>query len=166
MESGEVWTDIKGYEGKYQVSSKGRVWHVLKQRYIKGRVDKDGYKIVILYAKNGKRKFEKVHRLVAINFIGEPPKGKTQVNHKDENKQNNCVENLEWCNNKYNCNYGNRNKKISTPVYCVELDRIFYGSRQAERELGIDHSSIIKCCKGKIETCGGYHWKYTDTSSD
>lgn len=164
MESREVWIDVKGYEGKYQVSNKGRVWSVINQQYMRPRLDKDGYCIVCLSAKNGKRKYEKVHRLVALNFIGNPPSGKTQVNHRDENKQNNNVDNLEWCDSKYNNNYGTRNLKISTPVYCIELDKIFDGAVDVERKLGLDHSSILKCCNGKRNVCGGYHWRYADVS--
>ena len=164
MDNREVWKDIKGYEGKYQISNTGRVWSVGRQSYLKGGYDKDGYHIVALYAKNGKCKYEKVHRLVAINFIGEPPSGKTHVNHKDENPANNNVDNLEWCDAKYNNNYGAHNEKLSRPVRCVELDKIFYGAREAERQLGVDHSMIIKCCKGKRSSYKGYHWEYVNVS--
>ena len=159
----EIWKDCKGYEGLYQVSNLGRVWNVKLQKYLKGSYNKDGYHQVYLTAKNGKRKTESVHRLVALAFLSNP-NNLPQVNHKDENKGNNCVDNLEWCNAKYNANHGTRNKRISKansiPVYCFELDKIFYGTREAERELGINHSSISKACKGKQKTTGGYHWEY------
>lgn len=163
MENHEVWRDIKGYEGRYQISNKGRIWSCIKQGYLKSRLDRSGYCTVCLYAKNGKRKFEKIHRLVAINFISEPPKDRTQVNHIDENKQNNCVDNLEWCDAGYNTNYGTRNAKVSAPVYCVELDKTFPSIREAGRQTNTDSSAIAKCCKGKYETTGGYHWRYVNS---
>ena len=109
----EIWKDIKGYEGLYQVSNMGRIKSL--KRKVK---NKNGYRIAnekiikpVLtdtckyYAvglhKNKKRKTLLVHRLVAINFIPNP-NNYTEVNHKDENKQNNNVNNLEWCNHKYN----------------------------------------------------------------
>ena len=156
MENKEIWKDCKGYEGLYQVSNLGRVWSVKTQSYIYGGWDKDGYIRVHLTAKNGKTKIEKVHRLVALVFL-DNPNNYPVVNHKDENKQNNSVENLEWCNTAYN-NIYSRGKA----VICVELNRIFDCSQTAGKELGIDASGIRKCCKGKKLTCGGYHWKYYD----
>ena len=100
----EIWKDCKGYEGKYQVSNLGRVWSIGSQKYLKGSTDKDGYMCVYLTAKNGKTKIEKIHRLVALVFL-DNPNNYPQVNHKDENKQNNCVDNLEWCDTKYNTTY-------------------------------------------------------------
>ena len=163
MEIKEIWKDCKGYEGLYQVSNLGRVWNIKLQRYLKGSYDKDGYIKVYLTAKNGKCKTERVHRLVALAFLSNP-KGLPQVNHIDENKENNCVDNLEWTSIKDNANHGTRNKRISkansVPVYCFELDKTFYGAREAERELGINHSSISKACRGKQKTAGGYLWEY------
>lgn len=100
----EIWKDCKGYEGKYQVSNLGRVWSIGSQKYLKGSYDKDGYIQVYLTAKNGKTKIEKIHRLVALAFL-DNPNNYPQVNHKDKNKQNNCVDNLEWCDIKYNNTY-------------------------------------------------------------
>ena len=154
----EIWKDCKGYPG-YQISNLGRVWSVKRQRYLKGCYDKYGYIKVCLTAKNGKTKTERIHRLVALAFL-DNPNNYPQVNHKDENKQNNCVDNLEWCDAKYNNNYGTRTKRISKPVYCVELDRVFDGASQAARELNIDNSDIGKCCKGKLKRAGGYIWEY------
>lgn len=159
----EIWKDCKGYEGKYQVSNLGRVWSIGSQKYLKGSYDKDGYRQAYLTAKNGKSKKEFIHRLVALAFIPNP-NNLPQVNHIDENKQNNCVDNLEWVSIKDNANHGTRNKRVSKansiPVYCVELDKTFYGAREAERELGINHSSISKACRGIQKTTGGYHWCY------
>lgn len=150
----EIWKDCKGYEGKYQVSTLGRVWSVKGQKYLNGTFDKDGYIRVHLTAKNGKRKDEFVHRLVALVFI-ENPNNYPQVNHKDENKKNNKVDNLEWCNSRYNNIYSK-----GKAVRCIELDKVFDCSQTAMRELRIDGSDIRKCCKGQKKTAGGYHWEY------
>ena len=112
----EEWKDIKGYEGLYQISNLGRIKSLnynrtKKEKILSNSTNRKGYLFVILY-KNGKKKSFKVHRLVAIHFI-ENPNNYFQVNHKDENKSNNRVDNLEWCTQEYNLNYGTRNKRIS-----------------------------------------------------
>lgn len=89
----EIFKDIKGYVG-YQISNEGRVWSIKSQRYLKQNTN-GGYKRVCLMAPNGKKKFEYVHRLVALHFI-DNPEGKTQVDHIDRNRENNTVENLRW----------------------------------------------------------------------
>ena len=150
----EIWKDCKGYEGSYQVSNLGRIWSIKGQRYLKGCEDKDGYLRVNLTAKNGKVKTERIHRLVAIAFIPNPL-GLPVVNHKDENKQNNAVDNLEWCSVRYNNIYSK-----GKPIICVELNRVFDCSQSAMRELGICGRSIRQCCKGQGKTAGGYHWRY------
>ena len=132
----EIWKDIEGYEGLYQVSNLGRVKSIERadtynlnemsikrpraEKYLKFQ-DNHGYKRVSL-CKNSKGKWHMVHRLVAETFI-QNPYNLPQVNHKDENKTNNFVwvnedgsvdvekSNLEWCDSIYNMNYGNRNKK-------------------------------------------------------
>jgi hypothetical protein len=119
LENKEIWKDCKGYEGKYQVSSMGRVWSIKRQSVLKGSADKDGYIRVQLTAKNGKTKTEKVHRLVAIAFLDNPD-NLPQVNHKDENKQNNCITNLEWCDCSYNIIYSK-----GKAVVCLELDKVY-----------------------------------------
>lgn len=112
----EIFKPIKDYEDFYEISNKGRI---LSKRFNKRKLlnpsdDKDGYKYIILYDKNHKSKPFKIHRLVALHFLeNDDPKNKTVVNHKNEIKNDNRVENLEWCTIKYNINYGNRNKKDS-----------------------------------------------------
>lgn len=95
MPSMEKFKDVKGYEGLYQVTSWGRVYSVNKQKFVNPQLTVKGYARVDLYNENGKRKHCKVHRLVAKAFIRNPY-GKDQVNHKDGNKLNNSVTNLEW----------------------------------------------------------------------
>lgn len=163
----EIWKDIKGYEGLYQVSNYGRIINYKSKRILKGRVS-FGYLRITLY-KYGKAKTFMVHRLVAEAFISNPNK-LPQINHKDENKMNNNVNNLEWCNSQYNINYGKRNEivskkltnhpKKSKKIRCVETGIVYSSSREIERELGYFHSNILACCNGKRKTRGGYHWEY------
>ena len=156
LDNKEIWRDCKGYEGLYQVSNMCRVWSVRKQKYMNGTPDKDGYLRVHLTAKNGKVKMEKIHRLVALVFV-ENPSNYPVVNHKDENKQNNNVNNLEWCSTIYNNIYSK-----GKAVYCIELDLTFDCSQTAMKELHIDGSDIRKVCKGQKKTAGGYTWRYVN----
>ena len=119
----EIWKDIKGYEGYYQISSFGRVRGLdryvkqgdrtimLKSKILKPRYDSGKYLRVIL-TKNAIAKGFSIHRLVAQHFIPNPD-NLPEVNHKDENKENNNVDNLEWCTSKYNTNYGTRTERAS-----------------------------------------------------
>ena len=120
MTKSEIWKDVAGYEGLYKVSNKGNVysvarkdsrWHRRGGQRLKPVYDRGGYLIVSLY-KNGKSKTKKVHRLVAEAFIPNP-NGLPQVNHRDKNKVNNNVENLKWCDARYNSNHGTRNEKVT-----------------------------------------------------
>lgn len=170
----EEWRDIAGYDGKYQVSNLGRVKSTNyrcagKEQTLK-LLYRNGYLRVALY-KNGKNNRLTVHRLVAEAFIPNQ-NNLPQVNHKDENKLNNRVDNLEWCTAKYNNNYGTRtervsvklinNKKRSKPVLCVETGVIYPSFAEAFRKTGVYLANIHKCCQGKLKTTGGYHWRYAN----
>ena len=114
--SNEVWKDIDGYDGKYQVSNLGQIRSThsgKKDRIIilKPMVQKNGYLYVALW-KNNKKKNKLIHRLVALAFV-DNPHNYPEVNHKDENKENNISGNLEWCEHIYNMNYGEVKEKIS-----------------------------------------------------
>lgn len=154
--------DILNYEGLYAITSCGKVWSYRSQKFLKPRKNNEGYLHVDLY-KDGKRKSYLIHRLVAEVYIPNP-ENKTDVNHKNEIPTDNYVNNLEWTTHKENMNYGNRNAKIaaklSKPIYCVELNKVFPSTAEAGRQLGISNSHISKCCRGILKTCGGYHWNY------
>lgn len=169
----EVWKDIFGYEGLYKVSNLGNVKSLgndkkRKEKILKSYRNKcDGYLFVVL-CKEGKRKNIYIHRLVVQAFLTNPDK-LPQVNHKDENKLNNNVSNLEFCTSKYNNNYGTHNErsaktkkngKLSKKVKCIDTNVVYPSIREIERQLGFDRSDISRCCKGKLNTCGGFHWEY------
>lgn len=103
--------DIPNYEGLYAITEDGNVWSYRNNRFIKSFLRKNGYMQVLL-VKDGTKKSWKVHRLVALTYIPNP-NNYPEVNHKDENRINNCVDNLEWCPHDYNCNYGERLNRIS-----------------------------------------------------
>jgi hypothetical protein len=103
--------DIKGYEGKYAITSCGKVWSYKTKKFLSTHKNSKGYKRVYLCKGNG-GKLLAIHRLVAMSYIPNPD-NLPQINHKDENKENNAVNNLEWCTNKYNSNYGTRNERMA-----------------------------------------------------
>ena len=155
--------DITGYEELYAITEDGKVWSYRKNIFLKPFLAR-GYFKVRLYKDESNKQFL-IHRLVAEAFLPNP-QNLPQINHKDENKLNNCVDNLEWCDAKYNINYGKHNEKVSKShckkVYCVELDKVFDSANQAAMQLNLFDSNIAKCCNGKYKTTGGYHWKYAD----
>lgn len=170
----EEWKDIRGYEGSYQVSNLGRVRSLsrkTKAGFRKGMIlvlmiDKFGYSLV-----NLSRKSYKVHRLVAETFI-DNPQGLKCVNHKDENKTNNCVDNLEWCSYEYNNNYGSRNMRISQnssrKKRIVQFDlngnaiREWESILSASKFYGVGRTCICACCNGRQKTSAGYIWGYAN----
>lgn len=172
----EIYRDIEGYEGLYQISDQGNVKSLKfgKERTLKQGKNVYGYSFVVL-CKNGNKKLYLVHRLVAQAFIPNPT-NLPQVNHKDEDKTNNTVDNLEYCDCKYNINYGKHNEKMakshinhpsySIPVLCIETDIVYPSIKEAQRQLGIYATHINACCLGKRKTCGGYHWQYVEKKKE
>lgn len=185
----EIWKPIPNYE-EYEISNLGRVKRLAynkpvcgggmqhcDERILSPQMRKFGYQAVTL-SKNSKVKSFLIHRLVATAFIPNP-NNLPQVNHKDEDPSNNCVNNLEWCDQKYNSNYGTSKERISLklkngvlskPVLQYTTDAQFakeYPSAiEASRELRLSVSGIVSCCNGrpKYTTCGGYIWKYANSS--
>lgn len=167
----EIWNEIPEFEGKYQASNFGRIKSLNylrtgKEQILKLLNDKDGYLLVNL-SKNGKVKTYKVHRLVWCSFNGKIPEGK-QINHKDEDKTNNTLDNLELVTCKENINYGAHNERMakakSKPVFQYDLEgnliNKWCSTREVERELGFSQGNISKCCLDIYKQAYGYVWKY------
>ena len=174
--SKETWKEIKGYEGLYQVSNLGRIKslpkHIGNRYFSKEKIMKpqliNGNRLQVRLSREGTVKNFRVHRLVAENFI-KNPYNLPQVNHIDENPQNNNVNNLEWCDAKYNSNYGTRIKRISEKhkKRIISLDNSgkieYYDSTtEAQQKNNVSRSSIIKCCKQKQKTSLGLRWFYLE----
>ena len=176
----EIWKDIEGYEGKYEISNFGRIKSYAQKKNGKiteGYTDKKGYKTIFLYDKPQHGKWHKIHRLVASAFIDNPD-NLLQVNHKDENKENNRVDNLEWCTNDYNNHYGTRSKRASeSNTCCVTTSKkvhsidengnveYFDSIGEAERQTGIYHANICRTLVGKTKHAGNRKWYYTNCKS-
>jgi hypothetical protein len=177
----EIWKDIAGYEGIYQVSNCGNVrslnWGnrgIVKNLWLKPH--RNGYSQVEFH-KNGERKMFTVHRLVALSFVEGYEDGLV-VNHKDEDKQNNCLENLEWCTTSENVLYSlpHRKKVLSRnvqkfrprtdmlPVEQISVDGNAVGQWRStieiKEKLGYNDWSIKQCCRGNRKTAYGYRWRY------
>ena len=123
--------DIPGYEGLYAITSCGKIWSYRRNQFVKTHKNNWGYFDVHLY-KNGNHKVFKVHRLVAQAFIPNP-NNLPEVNHKDENKSHNYLNNLEWCTSKYNQNYGTRNERISKKCKCIETNKIYNSTHKVRK---------------------------------
>ena len=162
----EVWKDIPHYEGLYQVSSLGRVWSIRSQKYLKP-LETNGYLRVALYGRNGKAKKELIHRLVGMAFIPNP-ENKPQINHLNEIKYDNRVENLEWSTSKENINYGNRTKQAAISRYKEVQQYDMNGTllnsysslTDASKKTGFPKSGISSCANGNRKHFHNYIWKY------
>ena len=184
----EIWKDVCGYEGIYQISNFGNVrklkyyagnqfvGHQYKDTIInmKSYIDDKGYpRIALRYC--GKTKQCRIHRLVAQAFLPNP-NNLPEVNHKDENKLNNHVDNLEWCTHIYNTLYGTRVERIvqtnlmrhrrMKSVLQYDLDGTFIREWEsiscAGRVLGLSAGNISSCCSGVYKTSGGFIWRYKE----
>ena len=166
----EIWRDIPGYNGRYQVSNLGNVRtkdynHTGVTKLMQFSENGRGYLQVCL-TKNNKRRSVRIHRLVAECFIDNPD-NLPAVNHIDENKHNNNVNNLEWCDNDYNSHYGTAIKRRSKAVQQILNNRVinqFDSISDAARKTGIDRGHIGDCCRQKAHynTAGGYKWQYVN----
>lgn len=179
----EIWKDIEGYEGLYQVSNLGRVRSL--DRMTAPRKDngasypilgtilrtnqrKDGYMSVTFW-KDSKAHSQLIHKLVANAFIPNPD-NLPVVNHKDEDKTNNRVDNLEWCSQQYNLNYKDinyrskekRRKKVVQMTLDGKVVATFNGAREASRITGFSQGNISSVCRGEKPQMYGFLWKYEE----
>lgn len=165
--------DIKGYEGEYAITSCGRIWSYKTNRFRKTKIQRDGYELIEL-SHLGVPKTYQVHRLVAEAYIPNPD-NLPQVNHKDEVKTNNYVNNLEWCDQSYNQKYSYERRKGGDSmetclnaakqhnckkVRCIETGIIYESGAEAARAMGLDASHISKVCRGKLKTHKGFHFEF------
>lgn len=170
----EVWKEIPGFEGKYMASNYGRIKSIIhKEHILKQLKTKDGYMSLKLVRKDFSVKRFGVHRLVAMAFL-DNPNNFPMVNHKDEDKTNNCVSNLEWCDAKYNINYGTGIKRRAIQVQrkvemldknTNEVIRMFDSVGEASDFVGVTIACISNTCSnydGHHKTCRGYKWRYAD----
>ena len=156
MEEQVIWRSVEGYEGLYEVSNTGFVRSVRRAttrgRILKGVPDKNGYLHVSLSAGNVRRRFS-IHRLVAKAFVPGQTELKNTVNHKNEVKNDNRAENLEWCTSGYNTRYmggiERRAKKRRIPViaYSENEIKVFDSIVKAAKELGVSHGDISGCLR-------------------
>lgn len=181
-----IWKDIQGYEGLYQVSNTGDIRGLDRKRFngysyydykgkkLKGRKTRKGYLTVVLYIQNNTRTFP-IHRLVAQAFIPNP-NNLPQVNHKDGNKQNNCVDNLEWITNKDNqlhawklglqkTRLGKDNPASKVVVQIDDIGNtinVFESISSANKFFNRKYSHINECCYGRRKKCFGYKWRFLE----
>ena len=177
----EVWQDIKGFEGYYQVSNMGRAkslertvengrgyYKTVPEKILKVYDNGRGYLFVQL-CKDGKVKNCFVHRLVADAFC-ENPSGYKEINHINEDKSDNRAENLEWCDRAYNIKYGTRNQRMAEKrgKAVISINKIsglileFPSISEASKQTGISLGGICECCTGKRKSVKGYVWFYAE----
>ena len=163
------WRKIEGFP-KYSVSDEGMVRNDETGKILKPDICNGGYLRVTL-CKDGKTTRKMLHRLVAEMFI--PNKdNKTQVNHIDGNKQNNALFNLEWVTRSENEQHKYRVLKVDQTkynhhkrkVFCVDTGVVYDGVKEAARAIGVHHSSMTSCLRGRTYTCAGYRWKYAEAN--
>lgn len=175
IEEAEIWKDVVGYEGLYEVSNMGRVKSIgyKKIKILKLTPNNNGYLIVTL-SKDKKQTHCLVHRLVATAFVKRNQIELNEVNHIDEHRDNNRYTNLEWVTHKQNCNYGTRNERLgklnmcsgSIPIIQTTMDdkiiKIWRGARDAKRkgEGLYESSNISSCLNGKLKSHANSHWYF------
>ena len=172
----EIWKDIKDYDN-YEINNYGVIRIKKNKKILKYQIDKDGYYRISLW-KNGKCKGFRISRLVAMTFISNP-NNYPVVNHKDENKQNNRVDNLEWCTTAYNNAYGTKgkrsgdklrgklrytknNRKVAQYDSNDNIIETYKSIMTVAKKLNVDGTHIVDVCKGRRKTAYGYKWRYID----
>lgn len=146
--------DISGYEGLYAITSCGKVWSYRSNKFLKPVRKRKGYLSVHLCDEAGNIKTCFIHRLVANAYLPNP-NCFPQVNHKDENKSNNCLNNLEWCSAQYNNDYSK-----SKQIKCVETGEVFKSAACAARKLKLHKSGIYRVLTGQIQKTNNLKFIY------
>lgn len=153
----------------YLIDEKGNIFSEYSKKYLKTHLNNRGYVVCQLRNINGKNCVILVHRLVAKTFIPNKSANQLEVNHKDGNKLNNDMNNLEWCTRKENINHGIQTGLISqlmarTPIFQYDLNHKFIkkwnSTIEIENTLGYNHANIVNCCKNRYKQAYGYIWKY------
>lgn len=158
--------DVKGYEGLYAVTSCGRVWSYRTKKFLKPDISNHGYFRVNLFRNDKGIKYS-IHRLVAEAYILNE-ENLPEINHKDEDKSHNYINNLEWCDHSYNSNYGTRNKRVGKSkmqykcIRCIENSKIYKDYDEISNDLNIDRKNIRHNMSRVIKTghsLSGYHFE-------
>ena len=162
----------------YEIYEDGRIYSYWTNKFLKPGTDEDGYKIVGIVDNNGKRKMYKVHRIVYETFTSKSIPPGMQVNHIDEDKTNNHINNLNLMTCKENINWGSanerrsktltNNKKRSKQVGAYKDGKLvitFQSTKEAGRQ-GFDQSAVSACCRGEKKTYKGYEWRYIKTKKE
>lgn len=139
--------EIKGFEGKYAITEDGLVWSYKTNKYLKPHLNNKGYLTVELDTKEFK-----IHRLLALTYIPNPNNYKV-VHHKDENKTNNALSNLEWVSHQYNVAISN-----GVRIKCIETNTTYLSVNDCARDLNLCASHICSCLAGRLKSHGGYHF--------
>ena len=170
LSSKTEWREVKEYSN-YEVNQLGEIRHKKRQKILKPRDNNGGYQYVN-FKINGKNTNFAVHRIVANAFIPNP-NGYTEVNHKDYNKKNNCVDNLEWVSSSQNKQHSylkQENKKTrgkAVNQYTKEgiFLKTFDSVSDAAKELGCCVAAISNCCLGRTKTSQGFRWSFVESST-
>lgn len=172
----ETYKDIKGFEGLYQISNYGNIKSLINRtgvnKILNPGITSAGYQTITL-CKNKKRTTIQIHRIVAEHFLG---LSELCVNHKDCNKLNNYVENLEWVTYKENMTHAIKNGLIKYNTVkiaeekrkrVIQIDpntnsiiQVFDSAHEAARKTGFNRGNISTCCRGKVPTANKYKWNY------
>lgn len=154
----------------YEIFADSRIWSKKRKKWLKPKTLPNGYQQVCLYDNEGKKHYERWHKVIyfAVNGLWEYPDG-MEIHHCDEVRTNNQIANLLLCSHRENCNFGTRNEKISKRVAAYdkngELIMVFPSTREAGRQ-GFRNSHVSACCRGERKTHKGYTWKYLDDDDE
>lgn len=168
----EEWREVYGFDHLYEISNLGKLrtkfagkrGYTKDYRYIEPRDNGNGYLRFNLKC-NGKQRTTYAHRLVAEYFVDNPC-GYTEINHIDENKKNNCADNLEWCTHAYNSNYGTKLERAARfsrkKIKCIETGQIYGSLEEASRAMNVVKGSISNCLHGRSKSAAGFTWEFVN----